>query len=55
MYSGNKILIQKWNDHENIIMSNIVTMDTCLPAIAAVIQNDEEPIEAAKLVVELNL
>ena len=22
MYSGNKILIQKWNDHENIIMSN---------------------------------
>jgi hypothetical protein len=40
---------------ENIIMSNIMTMDACLPAIAAVIQNDELPIEAAKLVVESSL
>jgi hypothetical protein len=40
---------------ENIVMSNIVTMDTCLPAIAAVIQNSEEPVEATKLIVESSL
>lgn len=40
---------------ENIVMSNIITMDACLPAIAAVLLNNEEPIEAVKLVVESNL